>query len=70
MNFPQMDGVFLKVIFLQFSSCEKDSVVIIISLNNLKAIKSPEKRRAAGCGDGPWSIPEAPNGLNVLSSRH
>ena len=53
MNFPQMDGVFLQVIFLQFSLCEKDSVVIIISLNNLKAIKSPEKRRAAGCGDGP-----------------
>ena len=48
----------------------KDSVVIIISVVNLKAIKSLERRRAAGCGDGPWSILEAPNGLNVLSSRH
>ena len=26
-----------------------------------------ERRRAAGCGDGPWSIPEAPNGLKMFS---
>ena len=45
-------------------------MVIIISLNNLKAIKSPEGSRAPGCGDGLWFIPEAANGLNVLSSRH
>ena len=42
-------------------------MVITISVNNLKAIKNMERRRAAGCGDGPWSIPEAPNGLKMFS---
>ena len=51
MNFPQMDGVFLKVIFLQFSLCEKDSVVIIISL---KKVRRNEELRAVVMVHGPY----------------